>query len=65
MEISKLLLLLLPIAIINYGIAIYCIVDILKEERIVKGGNKIVWILVVALINFFGWVIYLLIGREE
>ena len=42
---------------------IYAIVDLLKEDRVVK-GNKVVWIVVVVLVNF-GWLIYLLLGRDE
>ncbi len=42
---------------------IIALVDILKNEF--KGNNKIVWILVVLLANFFGAVLYFLIGREQ
>ncbi len=42
---------------------IIALVDILKSEF--KGNNKIVWILVVLLANFFGAVLYFLIGREQ
>lgn len=65
MDIGKIILLLAPIILINYGLVIYCIIDILKYDRNVKGGNKLIWILVVALINMFGWIIYLMFGREE
>lgn len=64
-EIGKLLLLLVPILLLNYGMAIYCIYDMFRPNRKVKGGNRIVWILVVGFINMFGWIAYLLIGREE
>lgn len=56
---------LILILIILLGIipTIIALIDILKSEF--KGNNKIVWILVVLLANFFGAVLYFLIGREQ
>lgn len=62
---STLLLALLPVVLIELGIVIYCIVDLFKPERRVRGGNKIVWLLIILLISTLGWVAYLLIGRED
>ena len=62
--IFDLLPLIIPIILIDLIFKVYVIIDILKEDRIVKGGNKIVWIVVSMLINF-GWVIYLIFGRDE
>lgn len=42
---------------------IIALIDILKSEF--KGNNKIVWILIVLSANFFGAVLYFLIGREQ
>ena len=56
--------LLIPIILIDWIFKIYVIIDILKEDRKVKGGNKIVWIVVSMVINF-GWVIYLIFGKDE
>ncbi|RKF05073.1 phospholipase D-like protein [Tenacibaculum lutimaris] len=56
---------ILLILIILLGIipTIIALVDILKSEF--KGNNKIVWVLVVLFANFFGAVLYFLIGREQ
>lgn len=62
---STLLLALLPVVLIELGIVIYCIVDLFKPERRVRGGNKIVWLLIILLISTLGWLAYLLIGRED
>ena len=62
--ILELLPLIIPIVLIDLIFKIYVIVDILKEDRIVKGGNKVIWIVVSMVINF-GWVIYLIFGKEE
>jgi len=58
------LLLLIPLILLELGLLIWALVDCLKRER-VKGGNKVVWILVIVLINFIGPILYLLLGREE
>ena len=42
---------------------IIALIDILKSEF--KGNNKLIWVLVVLLFNFFGAVIYFLIGKEQ
>jgi hypothetical protein len=60
----ELLPLIIPIFLIDLFFKIYVIIDILKEDRMVKGGNKIVWIVVSMVINF-GWVIYLIFGKDE
>lgn len=62
---TGLLLLLLPVVLISLGMEIYCIVDLFKPERHVKGENKLVWLLVILLVSTFGWLAYLLFGREE
>lgn len=57
--------LILILAVLFLGIlpTIIALVDILKSEF--KGNNKIVWVLVVIFFNFFGAILYLLIGREQ
>ena len=59
-----LLPLIIPVVLIDLFFKIYVIIDILKEDRMVKGGNKIVWIVVSMVVNF-GWVIYLIFGKDE
>ena len=62
---TTLLLALLPLVLIDLGVVIYCIVDLFKPDRRVRGGNKIVWLLIILLVSTLGWVAYLLIGRED
>lgn len=62
--IVTLLPLLIPLFLVELGFRIYAILDLIKPERRVKGDNKIIWIVVIAVINF-GWIVYLLLGREE
>jgi hypothetical protein len=59
----KTLLLLLPVVVIQLGLMVIALVDLLKRER--TRGPKWVWLLVVVFVNIFGPIAYLLFGREE
>jgi hypothetical protein len=61
----KLLIALIPLVLIDLGMVIYSIVDLYRPERRVRGGNKVVWLLVILLVSTLGWLIYLLAAREE
>lgn len=56
----QIILLVLAFGIIPTLIAL---IDILKSDF--KGNNKVVWLLVVLFINFFGAILYFLIGRQQ
>ncbi|MGE5333319.1 MAG: PLDc N-terminal domain-containing protein [Nitrososphaerota archaeon] len=62
---TGILLAIIPLVLIDLAMVIYCIIDLYKPERRVKGGNKLVWLLVILLVSTFGWLAYLLFGREE
>jgi hypothetical protein len=62
---TTLLLALLPLVLIDVGVVVYCIVDLYRPERRVRGGNKIVWLLIILLVSTLGWLAYLLVGRED
>jgi hypothetical protein len=55
---------LVALGIVELGLAIYCIVDIVRRPA-VAGGRKWVWIVIVALFNLIGSIIYLAIGRAQ
>ncbi len=62
---TGILLALIPLVLIDLGMVIFCIVDLYRPERHVRGGNKLIWLLVIVLVSTFGWLAYLLFGREE
>ncbi len=61
----KLIVALAPIVLIDLAMVVYSIIDLYKPERRVRGGNKLLWLLVILLVSTFGWIAYLLAGREE
>ena len=63
-DLAQLLPLLIPLVLLELGLLVWALLDIIRRER-VKGGNKVVWILVVVLINIIGPIVYFLFGREE
>jgi hypothetical protein len=63
-QLTSLLPFLIPIVIIEIGLMVWALVDVVKRER-VRGGNKVVWILIIVLVNLFGPIVYFIWGREE
>lgn len=57
------LVLLLPLLAIQLGLMIFCVVKIFKEG--VGNLNKGVWLLIVIVINLFGPILYLIVGRKR
>jgi hypothetical protein len=60
-----LLLAVIPLVLLDLGMVIFSIVDLYRPSRRVRGGNKLVWLLVILLVSTIGWILYLLVGREE
>ena len=65
MELSEILPLLIPLAIIQLALLGFAVRDFLNPERRVKGGNKLVWALIIVFVNLIGPLAYFLVGREE
>jgi ABC-2 type transport system ATP-binding protein len=59
------LLLVVPLIVIYLALLIFAVVDLLRDDRRVRGGNKGVWALIIVFINGFGPIIYFLFGRDE
>ncbi|MDO8970115.1 MAG: PLD nuclease N-terminal domain-containing protein [Saprospiraceae bacterium] len=62
-QIQQYIPLLIPIAIIQLGLLVAALIDIIKRER--TRGPKWVWILVVIFFNLFGPIVYFIFGRNE
>lgn len=61
---ASLLAVLLPLILIEVGLLVWAVVDLVKREH-VRGGNKLIWALVIIFISALGPILYLVWGREE
>lgn len=56
--------LIIPLVVIQLGLLLFSLVDLIKRDK-VKGGNKVVWALVIIFINIIGPIVYLIFGKVE
>jgi len=62
---TQILLLLIPVIIIELGLLVVALRDLLRPERRVRGDSKLMWGIIIVVINIIGPILYLAIGREE
>ncbi len=64
MEVIKQYLpLLIPVVLIELGLMIAALVDLIRRTQ--TRGPKWAWVLVIVLINFIGPIVYFVAGRKE
>lgn len=59
----KLIPVLIPIVLIELGLMIYCLVDVIKRPK--TNGPKWLWIVLIVVVNIIGPVVYLIVGRKD
>ena len=59
------LLLLLPLVVLQFGLLLLAVFDLLRDERQVRGGNKGVWAVVIVFVSLIGPILYFLAGRVD
>ena len=62
-NISSLIPFLIPIILLQLGLMILALVDLIRRER--TKGPKWVWAIVIIFVNLIGPIVYLVVGREE
>jgi hypothetical protein len=62
-QLIDLLPLLIPILLIELGLMIAALVDLIKRPE--TRGPKWLWIVVIVFVNLIGPIIYFLVAREE
>jgi len=62
---TQLLLLLLPVILIEIGLIIFALRDLVRPERRVRGESKLMWGLLIVFISLLGPILYLTVGRLE
>jgi Phospholipase_D-nuclease N-terminal len=65
MSLGELLPLIIPLVIVQLFLMAIALVDLFKEERRVRGGNKPIWALIIVFGELLGPLAYFFLGREE
>ena len=59
------LLLIVPLVLIELGLLVFAVWDLLKMDRQVRGGSKGMWAVIIVFVNVIGPILYLLVGRVD
>jgi hypothetical protein len=59
----KYLPILIPLIVIQIGLMIVAVVDLIKREK--TRGPKWVWFIVIIFVNLIGPILYFVVGRED
>ena len=62
---TQILLLVLPIALIEFGLIVFALRDLVRPERRVRGDSKLMWGILILVIGMLGPLLYLTVGRRE
>jgi hypothetical protein len=62
---EQVIALLVPLVLIQLGLMVAALFDLEKEERRVRGGSKLVWVLIIVFLNVIGPIVYFVSGRED
>ncbi|MGX8796219.1 PLDc N-terminal domain-containing protein [Fusibacter sp. JL298sf-3] len=63
-DLKNLLPIVVPFALLHFGLAIFCLVHLYKRKK-VRVLNVPIWVLIILLIQTFGSIGYLLFGRVD
>ena len=61
----QLLLLLVPIVVVELGLAVWALYDLTRPGRRVRGDSRLMWGLIVLLVSLIGPILYFVVGRQE
>ena len=60
---QKYLPLIIPIILIELGLLITALVDVIRRPR--TNGPKWLWVIIIVLVNLIGPIVYFIVGRKE
>ena len=60
---GELLAVIIPLAALELGLLAWALVDLIKRDT-VRGGSKVVWVLIILFFNTLGPILYLAWGRS-
>ncbi|HEX7492188.1 MAG TPA: ATP-binding cassette domain-containing protein [Candidatus Limnocylindrales bacterium] len=58
-------LVIVPVLIVQFGLMGYALYDLFQEDRRVRGDSKIMWAVIIAMVNLIGPLIYFFVGRDD
>ena len=61
---TTILLLILPIVILEIALIVFALRDLVRPERRVRGDSKLLWGIVIVLLQLLGPILYFVVGRE-
>ncbi len=62
---QQLLLLIVPIAVVQVSLLVLALRDLVRPDRRVRGGSKLLWGIVIVVIGLLGPILYFTVGRED
>jgi hypothetical protein len=62
---SQLLLLIVPILLVQLVLIVLALRDLLRPERQVRGDSKLLWGVIIVIVNLVGPLLYFAVGRRE
>lgn len=62
---SEYLPLLIPLVLIQIGLLTFALLDLVKRSEETFNGSKVMWILIIALLNVIGPILYFIVGRKD
>jgi hypothetical protein len=64
LNVGQLIALLVPLVLVELGLLGFALYDLAKRKH-VRGGSKLLWVIIIVLFEFFGPILYFVLGREE
>jgi hypothetical protein len=64
-SLNEMLPFLIPLVLVQIALIVIGLYDLLRPERRVRGGSKLVWGIVIVIFSMVGPLVYFLFGREE
>lgn len=64
-DLAKLLPLLIPVLIIQFGMQIFALVDLYRQPAENIKGSKWLWVAIILIGEFIGPIVYLVLARKE
>jgi Phospholipase_D-nuclease N-terminal len=65
MNATQIVLLLLPVIVIELGLLVVALRDLLRPERHVRGDSKLMWAVIVVVVALLGPILYFAVGRDD